>query len=237
MKERLFESKRVTFSIGIAITVFIVYNTALFCIAGFSNHTATFWVSYFFQIISFLAVILAFALLENTKLRLHDWLFRMPLIKHSMIYAVSELILSVVLMILSHTVSWGVALAIQIILLGIYAIFAQSCLIAKEIVTEVNHDVKVQSTYIKLLRLDAEMVVRNTEDSGVKQAFTKLAEQIRYSDPIGCDAVKDLESELSVCIKSALAAAKNNDSEQCMTHYKQAVLLLEERNEKCKIFK
>lgn len=237
MEENTIKTNRLKYLIGIAITVLIVYNIALFGIAGFIGHTATFWISYVFQLLTFVAIIIALALLENKNLRLHDWLFRLPLIKHSVIYAFCELIVSVTFMIVSHKLFWGIALAVQIILLGIYLVFALSCLVAKEMVTEVNNNINIHNTNIKLLRLDAEMVARTTHDEVVKEAFTKLAEQIRYSDPMGSDKLAELENELSICVKSAFDAVKRNDSKQSMEYYNRAVLLLVERNEKCKIYK
>jgi hypothetical protein len=47
-----------------------------------------------------------------------------------------------------NSISAGVALAVQIILLGIYAIFALSCLLAKETVEEVNINIKEHTSYI-----------------------------------------------------------------------------------------
>ncbi len=231
------KKKRVSYLIGIAVVSFIIYNTALFSLAGFSSHTATFWISYVFQLLTFVAIIVAISFLENKKLRMNDWLFRLPLIKHSVIYACVELVISILFMTFSRGIRTGIALAVQIVILGIYLIFALSCFVAKEMVTEVRENVAERNTYIKLLRLDAEMVMRTAGDNQVKKAFEKLAEKIRYSDPISSEKLADIEGELEYCIKVALDAAKRNDSDQCMMCYDKAVLLLAERNEKCKIFK
>lgn len=137
----------------------------------------------------------------------------------------------------SNSISAGVVLAVQIIILGIYAIFALSCLLAKETVEEVNINIKEHTSYIKLLRVDAEMVAQNANDITTKEAFTKLAEQIKYSDPMSSEELTIIESELKTCIQSALEAVKRNDYEESMQCCRQAELLLAERNEKCKIYK
>lgn len=230
-------SKRIRILLCMVAIIFIVYNVVVFSIAGFLNHTATFWVSYAFMMVTFAAVISAIALLENKTLRMRDWLFRLPLIKHSVIFAICEVITSTIMMIFSTIIPVGVALAIQIVMLGIYAVFALSCLIAKEMITEVNDNVKRYTSFIKLLRIDAEMVARTSTDNATRDAFLALAEQIKYSDPISSEELADIENELKACIHTAMEAVKVNDYEQSMVCYNRAVLLLAERNEKCKIYK
>ena len=217
--------------------IFAVYNIAAFGIAGFNDYNATFWISYVFVLIAFAVITVAIALLEHKYMKMRDWLFRLPLIKQSVIFATLELIVSILFMSLSEKIEAGIALAVQIVVLGVYAIFAISCIIAKDMILEVGNHIKDRTTYIKLLKLDAETVARITSDTQVKKAFTELAEKIRFSDNMGCDEVADIETELSECIKEALSSAKNNDTEQCLKCYERAVLLLEERNDKCKIFK
>jgi hypothetical protein len=55
------------------------------------------------------------------------------------------------------------------------------------------------------------MVARNANDITTKEAFTKLAEQIKYSDPMSSEELTVIESELKTCIQSALEAVKRND--------------------------
>ncbi|MGN0654664.1 MAG: hypothetical protein ACI4KD_07090 [Oscillospiraceae bacterium] len=75
------------------------------------------------------------------------------------------------------------------------------------------------------------MLASNEADADIKLALTKLAEKIRFSDPMSSEHLGDLESEIADKVKE-LKSAEN----------KSAIIavidsLITERNKKAKLLK
>lgn len=217
---------------------FITYNVVLFVICGFSNHGGAFWVSYVFMLLAFATLTISGYLLKSRNMQPRDWLFGYPVLKHCTIYIILELISSVLFMGLDYKdCPWGIAFAVQMILLAVHLVFIISCFIAKEMIEDVQTNVKVRTSKIKLLQIDVEMIAESTNNIEIKEAFVKLAEQVRYSDPMSSDALNDLEEQITYVVGQAKTSASMNDVESSLTLCKKASLLLNERNKKCKVFK
>ena len=75
------------------------------------------------------------------------------------------------------------------------------------------------------------MVAEREPDSAVKQKILKLAEKVRYSDPISSDEPSELEKKISDKVKEL------NTVDDKLAVVDEINLLLLERNKKCKIYK
>ena len=229
--------KNKKFILCMAAIIFAIYNIAIFGIFGFNNHTASFWVSYAFVLIMFMAVIAAVWLLECNNSKTKEWLFRLPLIKYSIIFTLIEITVSTLIMSFSDKVAVGVAIFVEAIVLGVYSVLIILCLISKETIADLNTNIENHALFMKQLMLDAEMVASYSENKSVKEAYTSLAESIRFSDPSNGEKLGNVETQLQMCIKMALEDAKNKNFDECMRLYSQAVVLLEQRNKICKMTK
>ncbi len=81
------------------------------------------------------------------------------------------------------------------------------------------------------------MVAEKTTNAAVKEAFLKLAEQVRYSDPMSNDNLFELEKQITLQVSNADSCITLNDIEGALQCYNRATLLLLERNKKCKALK
>ena len=117
------------------------------------------------------------------------------------------------------------------LILGISAICLIGTETGREEINRVEEKVEKKVFYIKALQVDVEMLASTETNSDTKVALTKLAEKIRFSDPISDEALVDLESEISAKVKE-LKTAEN----------KSAIIsvldsLITERNKKAKLLK
>ncbi len=229
-------SKKTLSAIIIAI-LFFTYNTILFVAAGFVGHTATFWFSYAFMILAFVAVSVNFLLLGKNGFKLRDWLFGFPFVKHAAAFFIAELVASVIFIALEKKVSPAIAIIVQLLFLAIFLVFGISCVIAKKTITEVGDRVDEKTSFTKLLRVDAEMLAEKCDDEELSAKLKKLAEAVRYSDPMSAEALFELEKELAYTISICDEALVKKDyllaSELC----DKASILLAERNKKTKALK
>lgn len=216
---------------------FIIYNISIFVLFGFSNHTVTFWTAYIFVILVFVAVCVMTFLSNNQPIGMRDWLFKWPLIKHSILFGSIEFVLSIVFMVFEKHIPITISFVLQLIFFGVYIVFGVSCLWAKETIEDVHQNVKENTKFMKNLRVEADMLVHMTEDKAIKYACQKLAEQIRFSDPISSPELSDLEETIFLYIKEIKIMIQDERLEDALSMCDQASKLLGKRNEKCKAWK
>ena len=217
---------------------FVTYNIVLFVICGFTDHGASFWISYIFMLLAFVSLTGTGYMLKSRDIQPKDWLLGYPVLKHATIYIVVEFILSVLFMALDSIDSpWWLAFTLQMIVLAIHAVFIISCLLAQDTIIDVQTKVKDATSFIKLLQVDVEMVAEKATDATVKKAFDKLAEQVRYIDPRTNENLFELEKQITLQVGDADRCLTLNDIDGALQCCNKASLLLVERNKKCKALK
>ena len=196
----------------ICLIGFAAYNVVLFTIAGFEGHSGTFWTSYVFMLAAFGAVGISGYSAKYHDITLRDWLFGYPVFWHCGLFLSLELVASTIFMIFSEDIAWGVAFAVQFLLLAVFGMLILSCFISKKTIEEVDTKIRTASAYVKLLQADAEMAAEQATDPAVRNAFRQLAEQARYSDPMSNPMLADLEREISLQLAEAKTYLSGGDN-------------------------
>lgn len=232
-----FTSRVKKIAIILAIT-FLTYNIVLFAVCGFVGHGASFWISYAFMMIAFVVIVGSGYALKSRGVQAKDWFLGYPIIKHCIFYMVIELFLSTLFVALDYFDSpWWIALVAQTIVLAVFLILVISCFVAKETIVEVQTKVNDATSFIKLLQVDVEMVAEKVTDTSLKETFLKLAEQVRYSDPMSNENLFELEKQITLQVSNASSCIMLNDNEGALQCCNRATILLTERNKKCKALK
>lgn len=217
---------------------FVIYNVVVFVIAGFEDHGASFWISYAFMMVAFAVLAITLFMLKSRDIQPKDWIFGFPILKHSSIYIVAEFVLSVLFMLLDLAdCPWWVALVVQLIVLGVHVVLLISCFMVQDTVTQVQTKVKTATYFIKMLQVDVEMLAEKATDPALKTAFAKLAEQVRYSDPMSNEALSGIENQIKLVVDNADRCIAANDTNGALQLCDKATLLLLERNKRCKALK
>lgn len=220
--------------------LFLLYNgvvAAVLMTSDIAALTPTFWVSLVFAEISLLALLVTLLVLGKTLTVLRDWFFGFPILRHCALYLLLTMVASGLFMGFQDRVVWGIALAVLLLLLAVYLLFALSCLIAKRTVQDIDGGIKEKRLFIDLLRVDAEMLCGYCEDAEAKKPFLKYAEAVRFSDPMSNEALFELEKEIQFETTNAMDALKQGNLSDALIHCDQASKLLSERNKKCKALK
>ncbi len=127
-----------------------------------------------------------------------------------------------------------------LICLIILAIDTASVMKAKTVATlvaEIDDKIKVKTFFIKSLTVDAEELVSRASSEEIKAECTKVYEAIRYSDPMSNDALSSLESEITIKFATLSDAVKADDVTAVVEAAKEVIILVENRNKKCKLLK
>ena len=184
---------------------FVMFNVIAFAIPTTKN--ATFWIAYVFSSIAFISQIAIWKYAFKGTDTLKSKFLGIPLISVGIRYLIVQIITFVTFMAFPIIPSW-VAVVVCTLIVGISGI----CLIGTETgIEEINRvEEKVEKNvfYIKSLQVDVEMLASSETDANTKDALTKLAEKIRFGDPMSNDALIDLEAEISAKVKE-LKTAEN----------------------------
>ena len=207
---------------------FVLVNIIAFAVP--TVKTAAFWISYVFTAVAFVAQIAIWKWAFKGEDNLKSNFLGIPLISVGIVYLIVQIIAFAVLMALPLTADW-VAIVVCSVILGVFAI----CLIGTEAgraeVDRVEKVVEKKVFYIKSLQVDVEILASAETDAEIKMGLTKLAEKIRFSDPMSNEALGELEAEIAAKVKELKTAENKTDIITALD------LLITERNKKAKILK
>ena len=220
--------KNKSMAYAVLAIAFVLFNVIAFAVPA--AKTATFWIAYAFTSIAFASQIAIWKFAFKGADTLKSKFLGIPLISVGITYLIVQIIAFAVFMALPLTASW-IAIVVCALILGISAICLIGTETGREEVVRVEEKVEKKVFYIKSLQVDIEMLASNETDSETKAALTKLAEKIRFSDPMSNDVLADLEAEIAAKIKELKTAENKTEIITVLD------LLITERNKKAKLLK
>lgn len=207
---------------------FVLLNVLAFVIP--TQKTPTFWTAYVFTVIAFaLQFVLWYRSIGKTE-TLKSKFLGIPIVHIGIVYLIVQLIAFAIFMAAPTIPTW-VALIVCAIIFAIAIVCCIAGQMAVQEIDRVEQKVKIKRFYIQSLQVDVEMLAEAEADADTRVALKKLAEDIRYSDPMSHEMLGDLESRISAKVEELKAAADKK------TLIAEINTLLTERNKKCKILK
>ncbi len=220
------KSKGMAYAVlGIA---FVLFNVIAFAIP--TAKTATFWIAYVFTDVAFALQIAIWKFAFKGTDTLRSKFLGIPLISVGITYLIIQIVAFAVFMALPLLASW-IAIVVCALILGISAICLIGTETGREEVGRVEEKVEKKVFYIKSLQVDVEMLASAETDVDTKAALIKLAEKIRFSDPMSNDVLADLEAEISNKVKELKTAENKAEIITVLDS------LITERNKKAKLLK
>lgn len=231
--------KKAQIILAMVAVVFVVFNIIFFLATDSIGINANAIISWVFMLLGF-ASFLTFAYLSKSNTRVSSYvILRLTLYGHCILYLIIDFVLAIFFTILGSFVNisplWSVS--IQLIALAVHVLIALACLMAKVAVENVGTQVKQKTSRMKGFRVEAEMLVEYCTDVTAKNDFRKFAEAVRYSDPMSCDALTEIEDNLEEIIAEMKSNLISGNIEVAQDKCKIANNILIERNKKCQMFK
>lgn len=217
----------------IYLVVFAVLNMLIFFI--FDEKNNVFWTSYAFICIAF-AVQIASMFLAFQALETEAVFFGIPLASLSIFYFFAAVFAGGAFMYFQKA-SFKLAFALQVIILAVYIVVAIASLMSRDVVQDVNDNIKISTTAIKTMNVDVDVLMGMVTDSGLKNQIRKLGETIKYSDPMSNDAVVDIEDQIVQAIAELRILCENGQIEEAKSQCKATELLFLQRNKLLKATK
>lgn len=211
--------------LGIA---FVLFNVITFAVP--TAKTTTFWIAYVFTAVAFASQIAIWKFAFKGADTLKSKFLGIPLISVGITYLIVQIIAFVVFVALPLTAGW-IALVVCALILGISAICLIGTETGREEINRVEEKLEKKVFYIQALQVDVEMLASTETNADTKAALTKLAEKMRFSDPMSSEVLADLEAEITAKVKELKTAENKAEIITVLNS------LITERNKKAKILK
>ena len=208
--------------------VFVLFNVIAFVIP--TDKTATFWTAYVFSVIAFAVQIPLWKIALGKKDTLKSKFLGIPVIHVGITYLIIQLIAFAVFMIFPTLPVW-LAVVVCAIILAISALCSIAGQAGANEINRVEEKIKVKRAFIQFLQTDIEMLAESENEAETKAALKKLAEKVRFSDPMSHEMLGELESRITAKVEELKVTKDKN------LIVGEIDVLLTERNKKCKILK
>lgn len=217
----------------------IVFNVITFVtpdeMNGMNKFAGAFWVGYIFITVAFIGQLIcafiAFKAENAGKLFLN-----VPLLTISFTGLILTLIVGVATMAIPDLPKWaGVVVCTLVLAFTAIAVIKASW--AADAVQSVERSVKAKTLFIKSLTIDADTLLAQAKSEEIKAECRKVFEAVRYSDPMSSDALTAAESQITLKFSALSDAVKKSSLEDVKNLSSELLVLIEDRNKKCKLLK
>ena len=213
----------------------VLFNLCAFLIPTETRFTPNFWSAYGFVTVAFVFQlgVSYFTSKEEKK----DKLFlTLPTITISFITLICTIIAGAVSMAVEGIPDWvGSVVGFACVGFGVAATLLSKA--AGDLVSEKEEKIKVQTFFIKALTVDANTLVAQAQTPEIKEEVRKVYEAVRYSDPMSNDALAGAEAQITLKFNELQTAVKDNNAEAVKTISNELLILIKDRNSKCKLLK
>lgn len=202
---------------------------------GEEKYTAAFWTGYALITVMLIGQLICawFALKEENSQKLF---YKLPLLRVSYAGLIVSFVVGGLVMLISPLPYW-VGIIVCAIVLAVTVIAVAKAAIAADEVEKTDEKIKAQTFFIKSLTVDADSLMARAQSEEAKAACKKVYEAIRYSDPMSHEALSSAESAITVAFARLTAAVGTGDGEQINATAEEVIILVGDRNKKCKLLK
>ena len=129
----------------------------------------------------------------------------------------------------------GIIICLLVVVFGgISAALAQT---ASSVVSDIDVKVKNKTFFIRSLTVDIESLLARSEQPEIRDEVNKVYEAVRYSDPMSNEALAGVEAQITLKVSELEDAIEKSDIELVKKTVREMVILLNDRNKKCKLLK
>lgn len=231
--------KNFKFYLIVWVLLLAIFNVAVFVspaeMAGYNKFGGAFWGGYIGITLAFFGQLVASFFAFRSK-NLQKFFYKIPLIRISWTGLILTLIFGVLAMVIPNLPNWvGIILCFAV--LAFNAISLVKANTAAELVEEIDEKIKVQTFFIKSLTVDAEGLMARAKTDEIKAECRKVYEAVRYSDPMSHDALASVESSITIAFAKLTDAVSNQSAEAVADAANEVIILVGDRNKKCRLLK
>lgn len=218
--------------------VLIVFNVITFVVpitVNVNKFTLSFWIGYAFITLMFIAQLacsIVFFKQDNNNKKF----LNIPIISLSYTALLVSIIVGAVAMVVPFVPYW-VGIIIDVLIVAFYAIAIISSKAVADTIENIDNKVKAQTFYIKSLTVDAENLLNQSKSDETKAIAKRVYEAIRYSDPMSNKALSTVETQITIKFNEFSNAVIEDNKPTAKAIGNELIILVNDRNKKCKLLK
>ncbi len=206
--------------------VFLIVFNVVFFVLGGKEHPASVWLSYGFIHFAYIMLLITPLLVRQSK---NSAVLRFPIVSISAIYFIVAFIVGVVFIII-HPDSIKIALVVQVIIAGIYAVLLISNMIANEHTADSEEKHELELQYVKTASQKLKGIMDSIEDKKMYKKVEKLYDLLHSSQVKSDFSVKNIELEVFELIDVLGEQIGNNSFDEADNTIKKIEKSAKERN-------
>lgn len=196
----------------------------------FIPRTPAFWIGWGFTGAAYgLCAVLTIQTIHQNK---ETSFIKLPTCMVAVAYAIVQSAASLVLALTAA--SWTVALTVCAVLLALATAVLLALRAGTTYITARDQEIKDKRTFVADLTVDLRVARDTVNSPTASRALVALAEDLNYSDPMGCDVTQAIETKIRSLVANARMAAKQGNDAEVESLCRQARSLLTERNARCR---
>ena len=197
--------------------------------------TAVFWIAYSCGLIAILFQLYIFKISfeGDAKSRFYGF----PIARLGIYYLVAQLILSVVEMALAGLIPAWPAVIVNALALAVALIGCITAETMRDEIVQQDGKLKKNVSAMRELQSMAASMVGQCSDEEMKSIVKKVADELRFSDPVSSDATAELEDEMRSELADIQQAIVEGDKDGVKAFCRKMMGNLTERNRKCSVSK
>ena len=215
-----------------------LFNVIAFVSVGWSGqekYTPSFWVGYIFITLTMLGQ-LACAYIALKEDNINKTFYNISLLSASYTGLIVSFIVGGLCMLISPLPYW-VGVIVCSIVLAVNVLTVVKAKVAVDAVSKIDEKIKVQTFFIKSLTVDADTLVASAKSDEVRAECRKVYEAVRYSDPMSNDALASVEGQITIKFAELSESVEKDDIDAVKAAANTVLILVRDRNNKCKILK
>lgn len=214
----------------------VVFNVIAFVVPFAKN--AVFWAAYVFGMIAIISQLAVMKLAFNGTESIRSKFYGFPIARIGVIYGACQLLLSFAAMALGAFIPVWVPVVVFVIIAAAAGVGLISTDMVREEIEKQDEKLVKDVSRMRSLQSKMNVLISQTDAGGeLKTALDKLADEIKYSDPVSSSATEQIEDELNFNIEELQKAIVDGDNTSALTICKKTSGILAERNRLCKLNK
>ncbi|MBO7252838.1 MAG: hypothetical protein J6V25_09480 [Oscillospiraceae bacterium] len=200
-------------------------------------HTSIFWLSLVFTLLAFVVagtgLYVAFWKYPDAKSHFYGF----PIAKLSVLYGAGQMVVSLVFMALGMYIPFWIAILVYAMGIGLALIGLLTVDGAVDEIRVQDQELKKNVYTMRSLQSRVQQLMTCCQTPEAVNAVGKLAEELRYSDPVSSPALEAIEGELVSLVDNLQFAAVNGNQGVIPNICQKCTVILAERNRMCKLNK
>ncbi len=218
--------------------ILALFNVITFIVPSFpttQKYNASFWIGYVFITLMLIGhpICAYFAFKGDNAQKLF---YNISLIKASYTSLIASFVIGGLCMLISPLPYW-IAVVLCAVILAVNVLAIMKATVAVNEVNNIDEKIKTQTFFIKSITADADSLTARASSESMKAECKKVYEALRYSDVMSCEALADIEKEITVTFSEFSDAVKADCYERATELTKELLILINDRNTKCKLLK